>query len=64
MKTAMFVLGIIELVFIFIGVCLHSVKIDISDWNDSNTFLEFSILAIVFWIGIALSILAIISKFC
>lgn len=62
MKTAMFVLAIIELSFIVIGACLHNVKIDVNDWKSSNTFIEFAVLSIVVWVGIALSVLAIISK--
>lgn len=62
MKTAMFVLAIIYLSFIVIGACLHNVEIDVNDWKSSDTFMEFVFLAIVFWVGIALSVLAIISK--
>lgn len=63
MKTAMFVLAIIELASIFIGVCLHSVQIDLNEWDNSDTFTEIFLVSVCIWVGIALAILAIISKF-
>ena len=63
MKTAMFVLAIIELVFIFYSFILHNIMIDINDWSMFNTIQEYFVLFVMAGVSIALSVLCIIFKF-
>ena len=63
MKTAMFVLAIIEIVFIIIAFILHNIEIDLNDWTDYIDFDTHFVVFVLVSVSLALSILAIISKF-
>ena len=63
MKTAMFVLAIIELVFLMLIYIFHNIKIDINNTDLKYDFNSIFVIGVLVLVSIGLSVLAIISRF-
>ena len=63
MKTAMFVLAIIELVFLMLTYIFHNIRIDINNTDLKYDFNSTFVIGVLVLVSIGLSVLAIISRF-